>query len=70
VLKARRVAGIETLILRDFTRGSFSIARDWTDWADPNVGDRRDLSPQQLDAAALLELAVLVQRLTRPIGMT
>jgi len=68
VLKARRVAGIETLILRDFTRGSFSIARDWTDWADPNVIDARGLPAQQLDAAALLELAVLVERLATPIG--
>src|SRR5689334_25197971 len=32
VLKKRRIAGVDTLILRESKRGSFSIAREWTDW--------------------------------------
>src|SRR5260370_42395663 len=51
VLKARRIAGIDTLLLRELDRGSFSIAREWTDRADPSFG----LPPQQLDADSLFE---------------
>ena len=60
VLKARRIAGIDTLLLRELDRGSFSIAREWTDWADPSL----DLPPQRLDADSLLELATLLGQLT------
>jgi hypothetical protein len=42
VLKTRRLAGLDTLILRDLAHGSFSIARDWTDWADPIRSTRSD----------------------------
>src|ERR1700747_2965638 len=36
VLKKRRVAGVDTLILRELERGTFSVPREWTDWADPS----------------------------------
>src|SRR6202140_1744941 len=62
VLKARRIAGIDTLLLRELDRGSFSIAREWTDWADPSLG----LPPQRLDADSLFELATLLEQLTIP----
>src|SRR6266571_2813610 len=62
VLKARRIAGIDTLLLRELDRGSFSIAREWTDWADPPLG----LPPQRLDAGSLFELATLLEQLTIP----
>src|SRR6266704_2008603 len=62
VLKARRIAGIDTLLLRELDRGSFSIAREWTDWADPSLG----LPPQRLDAGSLFELATLLEQLTIP----
>jgi len=35
VLKARCVAGVDTLILRDTERGTLAVARDWTDLAAP-----------------------------------
>ena len=60
VLKARRIAGIDTLLLRELGRGSFSIARKWTDWADPSLG----LPTQRLDADSLFELAALLEQLT------
>jgi len=66
VLKARRVAGIDTLLLRELDRGSFSIACEWTDWADPSAYDSLDLPPRLLDADSLFELAALLERLTDP----
>ena len=64
VLKTRRIGGVDTLILREPARGSFSVAREWTDWADPSLYDSLDLPPRRLDADLLLELAVLLEQLT------
>ena len=66
VLKARRIAGIDTLLLRELDRGSFSIAREWTDWADPSPYDSLGLPPQRLDADSLIELARLLEQLAKP----
>ena len=66
VLKKRRVAGVDTLILRELQRGSFSVAREWTDWADPSLSDSLGLLPRRLDAQLLLELATLLEVLTHP----
>jgi Family of unknown function (DUF5372) len=66
VLKARRIAGIDTLLLRELDRGSFSIAREWTDWADPSPYCSVDLPPRRLDADSLFELAALLERLIDP----
>jgi hypothetical protein len=64
VLKTRRLAGLDTLILRDLAQGSFSIARDWTDWADPDPVHVVGL-PQRLEAESLFELVAFLQQLTR-----
>ena len=64
VLKKRRVAGVDTLILRDPEYGSFSIAREWTDWADPSVYEMFGLPPSRLSAESLLELVNLLDHLT------
>ena len=66
VLKARRIAGIDTLLLRELDRGSFSIAREWTDWADPSPYCLLGLAPRRLDADSLFELAALLEQLTIP----
>jgi Family of unknown function (DUF5372) len=47
-------------------RGSFSIAREWTDWADPSPYGPLELPPRRLDADSLFELATLLERLTDP----
>ena len=65
VLKKRRVAGVDTLILRELERGSFSVAREWTDWADPTLCDSLGLPPQRLNVRSLLELANLLEALTK-----
>ena len=64
VLKQRRLAGIDTLILRECERGSFSIARDWTDWADPCPYAALGLPARRLDANSLFELVTLLEQLT------
>ena len=65
VLKKRRVAGVDTLILRELERGSFSVAREWTDWADPTLSDSLGLPPQRLNVQSLLELVTLLEALTK-----
>jgi hypothetical protein len=66
VLKARRIAGIDTLLVRELDRGSFSIAREWTDWADPSPYCSLGLPPRRLDGDSLFELAALLEQLTIP----
>jgi len=61
VLKKRHIAGVDTLILRELERGSFSVAREWTDWADPTLPDSLGFPPQRLDAQSLLELVTLLE---------
>ena len=63
VLKKRRIAGNETLILRGLDCGTFSIARDWTDWADPSPADSLKLPLRRLDAESLLALVTLLEQL-------
>jgi uncharacterized protein DUF5372 len=62
VLKTRRVAGIETLILREPVRGSIAVRREWTDWDDVAACGSTSAS-QQLAYDSLLELAKLVDDL-------
>jgi hypothetical protein len=65
VLKKRRLAGVDTLILRQRESGSFSVAREWTDWADPSVYDSPNFPPCRLEAESLLELVTLLEHLTK-----
>jgi hypothetical protein len=64
VLKEHRTAGIDTLLLRELDRGTFSIAREWTDWADPSPYSSLGLPPQRLDIRSLFELVRLLEQLT------
>jgi hypothetical protein len=64
VLKTRRVGGSETLILREPTRGSLAVRREWTDW-DTATGNPA-MPLQQLALESLLELAKLVDDLRHP----
>ncbi len=66
VLKERRAAGIDTLLLRELDRGTFSIAREWTDWADPSPYGGLGLPPRRLEADSLFELATLLEQLAKP----
>ena len=69
VLKRRRVSGVETLIIRHPDRGSLAVAEEWTDWAHPSIAG--DTEPQNtlLEFESLLELADLVEQLTKTDGV-
>jgi len=56
---------VDTLILRECKRGSFSIAREWTDWADPSWYDSLGVQPQRLDADSLFELVTFLEQLNK-----
>ena len=66
MLKARRIAGIDTFLLRAPDHGTFSITREWTDRADPSPYGPLGLPPQRLNAESLFELATLLEQLTKP----
>jgi hypothetical protein len=61
VLKPRQVAGTETLIVRDGERGSFSIARDWTDWGNPEPDAGLSTSACKLAFEPLIALVALIR---------
>jgi hypothetical protein len=65
VLNKRRVAGVDTLILRECKRSSFSIARDWTDWAYPSGYDSFGWRQCRFEAKSLCGLATLVEQLIK-----
>jgi len=65
VLKKRRIAGKDTLILRGLDCGTFSVAREWTDWGDPSPEDSLQLPLRRLDADSLLALVTLLDSLTQ-----
>jgi Family of unknown function (DUF5372) len=65
VLKSRRVAGTETLILREPVRGSVAVRREWTDW-DTTTMCEASLPAQRLAFESLIELAKLIEHLAHP----
>ena len=66
VLKTRRVGGTETLILREPTRGSLAVRREWTDWDAATASTADAMPPRQLVFESLLELSKLVDDLRHP----
>jgi hypothetical protein len=60
ILKTRKVAGQDTLILQGTNRGTFAVPREWTDQADPWPYDPHE--PPVLSFHCLLELVEIVNR--------
>jgi hypothetical protein len=65
ILKERRTGGIDSFLLRDPDHGTFSMAREWTDRADPSPYDWLGSPPRRFDADSLFELATLLEQLTK-----
>lgn len=59
VLKTRRVAGKDTLVLRHPERGSFGIIREWTDWGAPTGSGSPNAAAGRFDIGMLLDLVDL-----------
>jgi Family of unknown function (DUF5372) len=66
VISERRVAGIDTLIVRISERGNVAIPKEWTDRATPSAHDALGIAPGRLDFQCLLELVTLVEQLSTP----
>ena len=64
VLKERRVGGVDTLILQELERGTFSVPREWTDWPVLSRPESLALPPHRLAADPLFELVALLDELT------
>lgn len=60
VLKTRRVSGVDTLILRHPQLGSYTVAREWTDWRLPDAATACGTAAHKLEATTLLQLATLL----------
>jgi hypothetical protein len=63
VLKKRRVSGHDTLIVCDPARGTLSVRREWTDWADPSENVTAGSKAHHFAYEALIELIDLVNAL-------
>jgi hypothetical protein len=63
VLKERRVSGVDTLILRILGRGTFSVPREWTDWACPSDDNSVAFPPRRFKAELLLDLVAFLDQL-------
>ncbi len=61
ISKTMCVSGVDTLLLRTSSGGSFAIARDWTDHAEPSPLT----APAILDGECLLELTTLLESLNQ-----
>jgi hypothetical protein len=62
VIKQRRVAGVDTLILRQSQYGTISIAQGWTDWADPSVYEMLGWPAGHFEAESLLRLVTFLEQ--------
>jgi len=63
ILKTRRVSGIDTLILRGSTSGTFGVPLAWTDRALPSTHTDGPKVACPLDGQGLRQLADLINQL-------
>ena len=63
ILKARQVSGIQTLVLRGTSGGTFAVHQEWTDQAPPSSSSSLKIVDGILNAHALLALVELVANL-------
>ena len=61
MLEERRVAGVDSLILRRSPDNAIRIAREWTDWADPSIYEVLGWPAGHFEAKTLLELVTVVE---------
>ena len=63
ILKTRKVAGQDTLILQGTHSGTFAVAREWTDAADPCPYDQNERPAPILSFQCLRELMEIVNHI-------
>ena len=63
ILKTRKVAGVDTMILEGSHSGTFAVPREWTDQANPGTYDRLDICAPILCFRCLFALAELIEQI-------
>jgi hypothetical protein len=63
VLKQYRLAGVDTLILRQNQCNTICLPREWTDWADPSMYEVLGWPAGHFEAGSLLQLVTLLEHL-------
>jgi hypothetical protein len=63
ILKARQVSGIQTLVLRGTSGGTFAVNQEWTDQAKPSSNSSLNVGDSILNAQSLLALVELVENI-------
>ena len=63
ILKTRKVAGIDTLILQGSSRGTFAVLKEWTNRVDSSPHNSLDKHAALFDTHCLLALVALAQEL-------
>ena len=63
VLKRRKLAGENTIIIQGSYRGTFAVPIEWTDQADPTPYDFEKTSPPILSFRCLIALTEIIERL-------
>ncbi|MYD87812.1 MAG: hypothetical protein F4018_12800 [Acidobacteria bacterium] len=63
ILKARRVSGLDTLILQGTSGGTFRVPREWTDREVPAAASALAIDPHILDFVKLIALTELLEAL-------
>ncbi|MFC1816142.1 DUF5372 family protein [Thermodesulfobacteriota bacterium] len=63
ILKTRRVSGVDTLVLRGSTMGTFAVPKEWTDKGNPLNDDSEQRNAPILDFRCLLTLRDIIHSL-------
>jgi hypothetical protein len=64
LLKIRRIGGVETVILRGTSGGTFAVPLAWTDRAEPNPWQTIGSNPPLFSAQSLASLVELIDLLS------
>ncbi|MBC8217951.1 MAG: hypothetical protein H8E73_05745 [Planctomycetes bacterium] len=63
ILKARKVSGIQTLILRGTSGGTLTVSQEWTDRAKPSPYSSMNMDDPVFNTECLLALVELVENI-------
>ncbi len=65
ILKTRKVAAEDTIILQGSYRGTFAVPKDWTDQASPCLSNYAAVSPSCLCMRCLLALTNIIDQISK-----
>ncbi|MEQ9587250.1 MAG: DUF5372 family protein, partial [Parvibaculaceae bacterium] len=68
LLKSRTVSGVECVILKGSSSGTFSVPKDWTSIRSRDCYEDADAPPTVLRLECLIELTELVDTLSKSIS--